>query len=268
MELGARDLIDEFEARQLEAAVGAEAAADPSPTAAAAEAPKGQLAPPAPAVDRRRSPRGNLSTASIDAAEQHRVHMAMSAIGGMQDLEEVQLQFGADAAVANAVTAGLSVLEDGTPATYREAMDSPDKDKWRAAMEKEVAAMEAMQAWDLVPRSSVPKGHRVLPVKWVLKKKTNELGEVTSFKARITPKGFLQREGVDYFETFARTGMYKSMKVGISLAAKWDHELHQMDMSNAFLNSEIEEEVYQESPRGSGKEGNTWCAGCARPSTG
>ena len=70
----------------------------------------------------------------------------------------------------------------------------------------------------------------ILDPKWVFKTKTNEVGEVTAQKARITPRGFQQKAGSDYFEVFARTGMYKSMRLNISLAAKWDQELDQLDV--------------------------------------
>jgi len=94
-------------------------------------------------------------------------------------------------------------------------------------------------------------------VKWVFKVKTDETGAITQHKARLTPKGFRQKEGVDYFEVFARTGSYKAMRLGLSLAAKWDHELHQLDVPTAFLNAAVEEEVYMELPEGftNGKDG-------------
>ena len=57
------------------------------------------------------------------------------------------------------------------------------------------------------------------------------------YKARFTPKGFRQKHGVDFFETFARTGMYKTLRVALSLVAKWDHELAQFDVPTAFLNA-------------------------------
>ena len=277
VELGARHAIDQFEeqAAAVPPPQGVEAGAEPAPaqqqptTAAglgasseqrAAPAPVGASASAAPAAAgapetaqvKRRSPRMNLSSVALDAADGHQVPMAMSAISGMQDCEPAESWSFLDSDVVCAVTAGLSVLEDQTPATYREAMASPDKDKWKAAMDKEMAAMEEMKVWELVPRSSVPKGagQTVLPVKFVFKIKTDETGAVTSYKARLTPKGFMQREGVNFFDTYARTGMYKSMRVGLSLAAKWDHELDQMDVPSAFLNADIDEELYMELPEG------------------
>jgi hypothetical protein len=113
-----------------------------------------------------------------------------------------------------------------------------------------------MEVWDLVPRSSVPQGQIVIACKWVFKIKTDEHGEVTMYKARLTPKGFMQREGINVYETFAATGKYKSMRIGLSIAAACDYELDQMDVPVAFQQAELEEEVYMELPEGyrDGKE--------------
>ena len=117
-------------------------------------------------------------------------------------------------------------------------------------MDKEMASCDQLQVWELVQRSELPHGANVLPPKWVYKIKTDETGALTQYKARVTPKGFLQKEGVDYFEVFARTGMYKTMRLGLSLAAKWDHELDQLDVPTAFLNADVDEDVYMELPEG------------------
>lgn len=159
--------------------------------------------------------------------------------------------------VVCAVTAGVGLLDQQTPDTYRDAMDRPDADKWSAAMDKEMESCAALDVWEYVPRAELPKGTNILPVKWVYKLKTDEHGNVTSHKARITPKGFKQQYGKDFFEVYAATGMYKTMRLGLSLAAKWDHELEQLDVPTAFLNADIDEDVYMEVPEGyrQGKEG-------------
>ena len=77
----------------------------------------------------------------------------------------------------------------------------------------------------------------MLPCKEVFKLKLDEHGAVVEHKARFTPKGFRQKQGVDFFETFARTGQYKTLRVALSLVAKWDHELAQFDVPTAFLNA-------------------------------
>lgn len=215
---------------------------------AASDEPAASAAPVRPHP--RRSPRGNSSSLALDALDGHqRVHMAMSAIcssmpGGDEHLGP------ADSEMVMAVASGLSLLEDLTPANWKEAMASPQAAEWQAACDKEMAGCEAMHVWDLVERSSVPKHQVVVPVKWVFKVKVDETGAIQTYKARLTPKGFLQREGVNYFETFAATGKYKSMRLGLALTALFDHELDQLDVPQAFLNADMEEEVYMELPEG------------------
>jgi transposase InsO family protein len=218
----------------------------------APEAVKEFLALQPPRAPPRQSPRLHPDAPEAGPADdgdpEPQVHMAMCAMKDMQSSTELLQQD--EAAVACAVTAGVALLEEQTPPSFREAMAGPDAAKWRAATDKEMASCERLAVWDLVPRASLSRSANVLPPKWVFKIKTDESGALTEHKARVTPKGFRQKEGVDFFEVFARTGMYKSMRVGLSLTAKWDHELEQLDVPTAFLNADLEEEVYMELPEG------------------
>ena len=173
------------------------------------------------------------------------VHMVMSAVRDMQTDTTFD-----DAEVVFAVTAGVGLLEAKTPDTYRDATAGPDQDKWRAAMDAEMASCAGLHVWDLVPRTSLDKGTNVLPVKWVFKIKTDQNGDVTQHKARLTPKGFKQQHGKDYFEVYAATGNYKVMRAHLSLVAKFDHEMEQLDVPTAFLNADVDEDVYMEMPEG------------------
>lgn len=195
------------------------------------------------------------SEADPSDAARPQVHMAMSAMHSMQSADDRLHQ--EQSHVVHAVTAGVSLLEEQTPQTYRAAMASPDAPKWQAAMDKEMASCEDLKVWTLVRRADLPAGANVLPPKWVYKIKTDEVGIVSQHKARVTPKGCLQKVGKDYFEVFARTGSYKTKRVGLSLTAKWDHELHQMDVPTAFLWADVEEDIFMELPEGyrEGKEG-------------
>jgi len=189
-------------------------------------------------------------------AGHHRVHMAVPLAMEMIMSAMSDATIGGDDRLCDpdemvyTVASGLSLLEDQTPRSWKEAMASPDASKWKAAMDKEFNGCEEMVTWVLVPRSSVPKWQIIVPCKWVFKYKVNANGEIESYKARLTPKGFLQREGINFFETFAATGKYKSMRLGLALTAAFDHELDQMDVPQAFLNADVEEEVYMELPEG------------------
>lgn len=154
-----------------------------------------------------------------------------------------------------AATSGTLLEAGDTPLTYAEAMASPDGQKWRDAAKAEFDGCVAQGTWVLVKRSDLPKNTNIVPVKWVFKIKTNEYGAVTKYKARITPKGFKQRHGIDYFETFANTGKYKTLRVALSLAARRNLNLHQLDVPQAFTQAVLEEDVYMEMPEGFAVDG-------------
>jgi hypothetical protein len=181
-----------------------------------------------------------------DSDEEPQVHMAMCALRNLQlPDEQPELDM-----LMSTVATGIAALEQQTPQSYREAMASPDKEKWKAALDKEMNSCVEQNVWTLVRRDSLPRGTNVLPCKEVFKVKLNELGAVTQYKARFTPKGYRQKKGVDFFETYARTGQYKTLRVALSLVAKWDHELAQFDVPTAFLNAAVDEDIYMELPEG------------------
>ena len=70
------------------------------------------------------------------------------------------------------------------------------------------------------------------------------------YKARLVAKGFTQKFGVDYQETFAAVAKMTSLRTLIALAAKENSRLTKLDISNAFLESEIDKDVYIEAPAG------------------
>ena len=84
------------------------------------------------------------------------------------------------------------------PLTINEALQSPDRAEWQAAMAKELESLEANKTWTLVP---LPMGRSPISCKWVLKKKLNPDGTVARYKARLVARGFSQVEGLDYSET-------------------------------------------------------------------
>jgi len=174
------------------------------------------------------------------------LQMAMTALHRLQ-LPEERLP---SHMALNAIAKGIAALEQHTPQTHTQAMASPDAEKWKAALHKEFRSCEEQQVWTLIRRDELPRGSNVLPCKEVFKIKLDEHGNVVEHKARVTPKGFRQKQGVDFFETFARTGQYKTLRVALSLVAKWDHELAQFDVPTAFLNAPVEEEIYMELPQG------------------
>lgn len=83
------------------------------------------------------------------------------------------------------------------PVTYEQVILDP---KWQEDMAAKLHSLEQNHTWTL---TSLPSGHRPIGCKWVYKIKHNSDGTVERYKARLVVKGFTQREGIDYKETFS-----------------------------------------------------------------
>ncbi|KAK1660491.1 hypothetical protein QYE76_048650 [Lolium multiflorum] len=136
---------------------------------------------------------------------------------------------------------------DEDPATYEEAMMSPDSNKWQEAMKSEMGSMYDNKVWTLV---DLPDSRKAVENKWIFKRKTDADGNITVYKARLVAKGFRQIQGVDYDETFSPIAKLKSVRILLAIAPFFDYEIWQMDVKTAFLNGDIEEELYMVQPKG------------------
>jgi hypothetical protein len=140
--------------------------------------------------------------------------------------------------------AQLNLVIDSEPSTFEEAT----KHKvWKDAMIEEYESILKNDVWEEVRR---PQGKSVVTSKWLYKIKHATDGSVEKFKARFVARGFSQKEGIDYDEIFAPVSRYTSIRIIISLASVFDWKLHQMNVKTAFLNGEVEQEVYIEQPEG------------------
>lgn len=131
------------------------------------------------------------------------------------------------------------------PKTLEEALSSSHADQWKKAMQEEYDSLLQNKTWSLV---DLPSDKRALPCKWVFKTKINEKGEVIRFKARLVIKGYAQKKGSDYEEVYAPVVRYTSIRYLIALAAKYDLEMSQMDAVSAFLQGDIDTEIYMSQP--------------------
>ena len=130
------------------------------------------------------------------------------------------------------------------PKTVGEALAHPG---WRAAMIEEMNALDHNGTWSLV---DLPLHKKPIGCKWVFSVKMNPDGSVARLKARLVAKGYAQTYGIDYSETFSLVAKISSIRLFISLAATYNWVLHQLDVKNAFLHGDLQEEVYMEQPPG------------------
>jgi hypothetical protein len=129
------------------------------------------------------------------------------------------------------------------PQIVEEALNGEDAKKWEMAMQEEYDSLVVNNIWSLVP---LPKGRKPISCKWVFKIKHGVHGEVERYKARLVTRGFTLTFGVDYNETFALVAKFVSIRCILALAAIEDMGIHQMDVKTAFLNGDLEEEIYME----------------------
>ena len=130
------------------------------------------------------------------------------------------------------------------PGNYRSALADL---QWRAAMADEYQALIDNDTWRLVPR---PPGANIVTGKWIYKHKFHSDGTLARHKARWVVRGFTQRHGIDYDETFSPVVKPATIRVVLSIAASRSWPIHQLDVKNVFLHGHLEETVYCQQPPG------------------
>lgn len=133
------------------------------------------------------------------------------------------------------------------PTTYAEAMASPYANEWSQAMDEEMRSHAVNGTWTLVKR---PQNGRILDCRWIYKVKYNSDGSVQRFKARLVVKGYRQREGIDYDETFATVCRHESIRLLLALATQLQLYMKQFDVKTAFLHGELKETIFMSQPEG------------------
>jgi hypothetical protein len=142
------------------------------------------------------------------------------------------------------------------PRTIRDALNAADANEWIAAMDAEIDNMRRLTVFREVPR---PIGKNIVTPRWVFHRKF-EHGTLVEHKARLVARGFTQVSGIDYNEAhlYAPVMCLESFRTLISIAAIFDFDLRQFDVSAAYLHGEVDGEVYMEPPLGYEKDNHLW----------
>ena len=126
------------------------------------------------------------------------------------------------------------------PENYEEAIKH---DVWKKAMEEEIRMIEKNNTWELV---AVPREREVVSLKWIYKIKLNQEGDIQKHKARLVARGFTQKPGIDFYETFSPVTRLERIWTVIVVAAQKKWKIFQLDVKSTFLNGKLDEEIYVE----------------------
>jgi hypothetical protein len=199
--------------------------------------------PVAPAVPARRSTRiRGPSLAAQEAAQTNK----QKAIRELQDEKSFALKSKSDKEIL--IEAHIHVDQyTPVPRSLKECQKSKYASLWQLAMDREIEGLQANNTWEEVPY--VPN-RKILSGHWVYDIKRNSSNSVKYFKARWVAHGNKQIEGTDYNETFAATSQMRTARILICLSVLYGCPITHADISNAFTNGILEEEIYMMHPGG------------------
>ena len=126
----------------------------------------------------------------------------------------------------------VALDDEKDPSTFSEVKSVPDKLKWEEAMKREMESLWSNEVWELV---EPPPNWKIVGSKWIFKHKLDADGTVERYKARLVAQGCTQMFGLDYEKTFSPVVRFESVRFLLAIGALHQLQLHQMDVSTAFL---------------------------------
>lgn len=166
--------------------------------------------------------------------------------GNVASTYGAQRTYAAHLAAESALVLAITPTAD-EPKTIGEAMKRPDALEWLKSVKSELDSLVSKGTW---VETTLPEGRKAIGCKWVLKTKTDADGNVIKHKARLVAQGFSQQPGLDFEETFAPVSRMTSLRILLTIAATHDLEVHQADVEGAYLNGELDREIYMRLPHG------------------
>jgi len=116
-------------------------------------------------------------------------------------------------------------------------------------MDRKIDTLEKARTWTTV---LCPSGKNIVGSKWVFHIKRNSDGTIKKYKARLIARGFTQKLGVDYFDTFSPVVRLTSFRTILAITARNDWEIHTFNFNGAYLNGElnVNEDIFMQPPPG------------------
>ena len=134
------------------------------------------------------------------------------------------------------------MFQNTTPTSISQALKDHN---WRQAMSEEYGALVCNGTWELVPPKDITNQ---VGCKWIFCIKRNSYGSIDRYKAHLVAKGFHQRPGVDYHETFSLVVKPTTVRLVLSIVVSNGWSLRQLDVNNAFLQGRLSENVFMAQP--------------------
>ena len=185
---------------------------------------------------------------SVPLSEFHEVIESLWEYDAALQLNELELR--RESAIAASLVHDITIGEVPEPGTYRKAVaaNHPEREEWLKSMNRERDTLQERGTWIMVPRSSIGK-HKPVRCKYVYRKKRLKDGSL-QYKSRLVACGYSQVAGLDYSidETYAGVCSYSSMRFLMSLACQKGYILSQTDITGAYLETYLDDEIYMEPP--------------------
>ena len=143
--------------------------------------------------------------------------------------------------------ASVAITDLEEPKSIKQALNGPNSKQWSKAVKEEFESLVNNQTWEL---TELPPEKNIVGSKWVFKHKRDADGNIIRYKARLVAQGYSQEYGLDYDEVFAPVAKFNSIRSVLAIANELDLEVHQMDVKTAFLNGDLDCEIYMKQPEG------------------
>jgi len=146
------------------------------------------------------------------------------------------------------VSSNSEIVELPLPERFEDIFGRDDESKWLEAVNYELNNMKEKNVYTFV--KYLPKNKNKISVRWIFSYKRNSDGKIVKYKARLVARGFTQISGIDYIDVFSPTLKQDSLRILISIAIYYNYDIYQIDIKAAYLNANIEEELYIDVPPG------------------
>jgi hypothetical protein len=148
----------------------------------------------------------------------------------------------------------MDAVDEEEPKSYLEAVNGPNGDLWKEAVEKELGSLFKVRIWDIVDRVA---GKKEVGSRWVFKVKRLADDSVDKFKARFVAHGLSQRPGFDFDETYAPVVRFDSLRPLLAITAVQGWPPQQVDGKSTYLYGDLDEEIFMTLPEGHREKGKT-----------